>query len=33
VVSICVVYRSFYGMRIGATWPPSATGDANQKAA
>jgi len=22
-VSICFVYRSFYGMRIGGTWPPS----------
>jgi K(+)-stimulated pyrophosphate-energized sodium pump len=23
-VSICFVYRSFYGMRIGGTWPPTA---------
>jgi K(+)-stimulated pyrophosphate-energized sodium pump len=23
-VSMCFVYRSFYGMRIGGTWPPSA---------
>jgi len=24
-VSICFVYRSFYGMRIGGTWPPTAS--------
>jgi K(+)-stimulated pyrophosphate-energized sodium pump len=24
-ISICFVYRSFYGMRIGGTWPPTAT--------
>jgi K(+)-stimulated pyrophosphate-energized sodium pump len=23
-VSLCFVYRSFYGMRIGGTWPPTA---------
>jgi K(+)-stimulated pyrophosphate-energized sodium pump len=23
-VSMCFVYRSFYGMRIGGTWPPTA---------
>jgi K(+)-stimulated pyrophosphate-energized sodium pump len=23
-VSVCFVYRSFYGMRIGGTWPPTA---------
>jgi K(+)-stimulated pyrophosphate-energized sodium pump len=32
-VSICFVYRSFYGMRIGASWPPSATAQSNEKAA
>ena len=32
-VSLCFVYRSFYGMRIGASWPPSAAREANEKAA
>jgi K(+)-stimulated pyrophosphate-energized sodium pump len=28
-VSMCFVYRSFYGMRIGAAWPPSASAKSN----
>jgi K(+)-stimulated pyrophosphate-energized sodium pump len=32
-VSFCFVYRSFYGMRIGGTWPPSAAVDSSKKAA
>jgi K(+)-stimulated pyrophosphate-energized sodium pump len=32
-VSFCFVYRSFYGMRIGGTWPPGATAESSKKAA
>jgi K(+)-stimulated pyrophosphate-energized sodium pump len=32
-VSFCFVYRSFYGMRIGGTWPPSVTVESDKKAA
>jgi K(+)-stimulated pyrophosphate-energized sodium pump len=29
-VSICFVYRSFYGMRIGGTWPPAAKAESSK---
>src|SRR5208283_115582 len=29
-VSICFVYRSFYGMRIGGAWPPTAKFDSSK---
>ncbi|MGA2987134.1 MAG: sodium-translocating pyrophosphatase, partial [Terriglobia bacterium] len=32
-VSLCFVYQSFYGMRIGGTWPPSVTAEPDKKAA
>jgi K(+)-stimulated pyrophosphate-energized sodium pump len=32
-VSLCFVYQSFYGMRIGGTWPPSVTVESDKKAA